>query len=229
MLEGTKHEKAVIVILTYIIGFTSGFIAFGVDGYQNDTNLHMLSQNEVQSVPFYDEMEQDQLLVGSGEENSGQPYDAIQNTDQVPLAEVQSETDGELVPMSRPIMYESGQLRVLTKEGPMVLSVHIDQLGETIPSELAFQGHHIEPPVYLPSPKGDYVYFCEQHLGTSNCTNLLFDKEALTIQYLQTDNKKLTTTKEQAASAYWAADGLHIGEFISESLSTPWRLIRKSN
>ncbi len=29
-LEGTKHEKAVLVVIAYIIGFTSGFIAFGI-------------------------------------------------------------------------------------------------------------------------------------------------------------------------------------------------------
>jgi hypothetical protein len=29
-LEGTKHEKAVLVVLAYIIGLTSGFIGFGV-------------------------------------------------------------------------------------------------------------------------------------------------------------------------------------------------------
>lgn len=29
-LEGTKHEKAVLVVLAYIIGLTSGFIGFGI-------------------------------------------------------------------------------------------------------------------------------------------------------------------------------------------------------
>jgi len=29
-MEGTKHEKALLVILSYIVGLTSGFIAFGL-------------------------------------------------------------------------------------------------------------------------------------------------------------------------------------------------------
>jgi len=30
-MEGTKHEKVVLVVLAYIIGFTSGLIAFGIN------------------------------------------------------------------------------------------------------------------------------------------------------------------------------------------------------
>ncbi|MFN3692804.1 MAG: hypothetical protein ACK4SL_01735 [Candidatus Paceibacteria bacterium] len=46
-LEGTKHEKAVLVVLAYIIGLTSGFIGFGI------SNHFSLETSEVVVAPDF--------------------------------------------------------------------------------------------------------------------------------------------------------------------------------
>ena len=206
MLEGTKHEKAVLVVLAYIIGLTSGFIGFGVNNYYQD-NLKSDKLETKQQAP------QSAPVLGTSDQAG-----------YVPPTEHPPEEEG----FSESVVYIDGQLTALTDEGHMVLSVHIDKLGEVIPEPLEIQGHHTQPPIYLASPEGKYVYFCEQHLGEDSCTNLLFDAEAVSIQYLQVEDKKFVTPVSQAATAYWAVDGLHIGEFISESISSPWRLIQKT-
>jgi hypothetical protein len=209
MLEGTKHEKAVLVLLAYIIGLTSGFIGFGINNfYQNESKFSTKHQQKMM-------------------EDFDYAAPVLRTTDKVgyfpPTG--QPPQDGEEVNL---VHYENGQLTVSTNDGPIVLSVHVDQLGDNIPELLALQGHHVEPPVYVVSPGGRYVYFCEQHLGVNGCTNLLFDKEAISIQYVQVRNEKLISPVSLAASAYWAAEGLSLGEFISESISTPWKLVPKS-
>ncbi len=207
MLEGTKHEKAVLVVLAYIIGLTSGFIGFGINNYFHDGfRNNMMDDTDMMEYS-------DSPVLGTSDKAgyvppSGQPPEG-------------SEGEGTVI-------YENGQLTAETDEGQMVLSVHIDQLGDTIPETLSVQGHHIEPPVYMASPEGKYVYFCEQHLGADDCTNLLFDSEAVSIQYVQVDDQKFSIPASQAASAYWAVDGLHIGEYTSESVETPWKLIKST-
>lgn len=181
MLEGTKHEKAVLVVLAYIIGLTSGFIGFGI------SDVYRIEATEISAA---------------------------------------EEVEGDNVDYS--VYYEDGQLVVQTKEGSVVLSVHIDKLGDEVPETLAIQGHHITPPVYLASPEGRYVYFCEQHLGADNCTNLLFDKETVVIYYIKLEDDTLVTPASMAASAYWSANGLNIGDYASKSPEEPWNLVQKS-
>jgi len=207
MLEGTKHEKAVLVLLAYIIGLTSGFIGFGINNlYQDSVKYTEITDSNM----VEEEYEKESPVLGTTNQAS-----------YIPEAEASS-------PDSDIVVYENGQLTAHTDEGHMVLSVHVDQLGDTIPESLAIQGHHTAPPVYLSSPEGRYVYFCEQHLGANDCTNLLFDKEAISIQYVQVNNSKFVTPVSQAASAYWAVNGLNIGQFTSESATTPWKLIPKT-
>lgn len=206
MLEGTKHEKIVLVVLAYIIGLTSGFIGFGINNYFHDRfHNNIMDDNDMMEY-------RNSPVLGAGDKAGYIP----------PSGQPPKEDGGE-----ESILYKNGQLTVLTEEGPMVLSVHIDQLGQSIPESLSVQGHHIEPPVYIASPEGKYVYFCEQHLGADDCTNLLFDSEAFSIQYVQVEDKKFSIPASQAASAYWAVDGLHIGEYTSESAEIPWKLIKK--
>lgn len=213
MLEGTKHEKAVLVVLAYIIGLTSGFIGFGINDYYQGNTEHkiMISEGEMMEYSNSDLNAETETVLGMSDMAS---YN-------LPTENPPETTAGGSV------VYEDGQLTAVTENGEVVLSVHVDQLGDAIPDILAAQGHHIEPPVYLVSPEGRYVYFCEQHLGSDDCTNFLFDTESVSIQYVQVNSQAYVSPVSQAASAYWAVDGLHIGEFISESLQSPWKLVEK--
>ena len=207
MLDGTKHEKAVLVVLAYIIGITSGFIAFGISNiYQNPDKKLQYNTEMSLSLPDVSMVELENLGA----------------TPEVEGSKRQSEIEGDSV------YYRDGQLSIPTKDGAIVLSVHVDMLGDSVPETLVVQGHHIQPPVFLASPEGRYVYFCEQHIGSKDCINLLFDKEAVTIQYVRVENKALITPASMAASAFWAVNGLNIGDYASESSDEPWSLVEKS-
>lgn len=59
-MEGTKHEKALLVVLSYIVGLTSGFIAFGL----TQSNQILETTDVVSSY------EGESQLVATTEENS---------------------------------------------------------------------------------------------------------------------------------------------------------------
>ncbi len=208
MFEGTKHEKIVLVILAYVIGLTSGFIGFGInDHYQYGSQRVM---GDMDMMEYFDE-EPSSTLPATGRAGYVSP------TTQPPEANT----------VEADVVYEDGQLLAMTNEGPVVLSVDVEQLGDSIPEALAVQGYHTEPPIFLASPEGKYVYFCEQHLGVDECTNFLFNINDVSIQYVQIEKRKFVSPTSQAASAYWALDGLHIGKYTSESVETPWKLVEK--
>lgn len=211
MLEGTKHEKVVLVILAYIIGLTSGFIGFGINSYSFN-NSHY---GKGEAMPMMDDypFPNDTPVLGTADKAGYVPPTGQPPTDDM---------------LDQAVTYENGQLIVATNEGYMMLSAHIDKLGDTIPETLAIQGHHTVPPTYLSSPDGRYVYFCEQHLGADDCVNLLFDKNTASIQYIQVENQKFNSSIAQAISVYWVTEGLHIGEYTSISATTPWKLVKNN-
>lgn len=201
MLEGTKNEKIVLVILAYVIGLTTGFIGFGI------SNIVYLEYNDQADYEVIDDLETaGHNLVGYIPPTSNPPTDV-------------NGSESE-------IAYKDGYLTIVSDDESLVLSVHTDKLGETIPDLLAEQGHHTVKPIYQLSPDGQYVYFCELHLGATDCTNLIFDKKTVTIQYLQSNQQKLFTSNALATKAFWADDGLHIGDYTSISPTTPWKLSR---
>lgn len=209
MLEGTKHEKAVLIVLAYIIGLTSGFIGFGVSDYY-----------VAESVKYT------QQVNAAKDEHSALDEVNMANPEQT--HDVSPDIQTPIETTNENIIYEDGELSIKTEEGDMILSVHINQLGDVIPDLLVTQGHHIEQPIYLSSPEGRYIYFCEQHLGEDECTNLIFDTESTSIQYVQAQNEKFASPISLAATAYWSVAGLHIGNLHSESATTPWKLVQNT-
>ena len=50
-MEGTRHEKTAILIAAYVIGFTTAFIAFGVNKMHDDTAQTVVAQNTFTKEP----------------------------------------------------------------------------------------------------------------------------------------------------------------------------------
>jgi hypothetical protein len=192
MLEGTKNEKAVIALIAYIIGLTTGFIAFS------------MTEKSVEKVIFYPTVATSQSTV-----------------DTVAVPVTADPTQNSSTPT---VEYKDGYLMVFSGEQQLVLSAHTDTLTDGVPDILLKQGHHTIEPVFSVSEDGRFVHFCEQHIDTTGCVHFVYDSQEVAIRYAEVEREKLITPLTMAASAYWAADGLHIGSYRSETAVTPWKL-----
>lgn len=203
-LEGTKHEKAVLIIVAYIIGFTSGFIAFGVSGTMRSGAPEMLVAPE-----------------------SFIPNDYTPPTSNPPDFEEAPVTDGgEEAPVDTGeiVSYTDGKLYATVKGERFVLSLHNDVMSTENVEGFSTQGIHAALPAYSASPDGRFVHFCEQQTDIAECTHFIFDTEANVIQPVSVNGERLITPDDVAKTAVWNETGLVIAQYKSYSADTPWKL-----
>ncbi len=197
-LEGTKHEKAVLVIVAYIIGFTSGFIAFGV--------ANLSSNNQVAEIPPV---------------TTGWPEGYMPPTEMPPMETMEMEA----MPLpDEAAYYQDGKLYATVGAERFVLSLH----SEIMPTEnvegFSTQGIHENLPKYAASADGRYVYFCEQQTTDPECTSFIFDVAKSVIQPVSIDGERLITPNEVAEDARWEGDRIVIGSYTSDAMDTPWKV-----
>jgi hypothetical protein len=197
-LEGTKHEKAVLIIIAYIIGFTSSFIAFGV-------------MKQYQEAPAL--LETTQVW----------PEGYTPPTEQPPLEEV-SAADMPASP-SEMATYEDGKLYATVEGERYVLSLSNDIMDVTNVEGFATQGIHEALPTYSASADGRFVHFCEQQTPADSCTHFVFDASRNVIQPLSLEGKSFITTVNEALSTVWNGDALRIAQYASVSQAEPWKMV----
>jgi len=203
-LEGTKHERAVIVVLAYIIGFTSGFIAF---------NLSDKSAN-VDKKDTYSEIISNEL-----ETEIEVLEDDIQTT-----SENNGEVLGEVVESNDFVFYNSDHLYVQTSQGMMVLSVHEKIFEGNVPQEFTEQGIHTEKPVFVANDSDSMVFFCEPQSDSESCMPFVFDARSVMIYPVTVNNTALSLAINEARSASWQGNQLALLSFVSNG-TTPWSLV----
>jgi hypothetical protein len=196
-LEGTKHEKAVLIVVAYIIGFTSGFIAFGISGGFRTTTVDAVAT----PAPFI-------------------PADYTPPTENPPLVEDLPATS----PVDEIVSYEEGKLYATVKGERFVLSLHNDVMSTENVEGFSTQGIHAALPVYSSSPDGRFVHFCEQQTEVAECTHFVFDTEANVIQPVSVNGRKLVTSDDIAKTAIWSTDGLLIERYRSYTADAPWKM-----
>ncbi len=197
-LEGTKHEKALLVILAYIVGMTSGFIAFGLtqDNYQ-----------ATEAQPIFQTEELTEMT--SSEDTANEP--AIPDKIDTVTA----------------VDYVDGRLQLHFAGETSLLSVEKSQLTAEVITTFSNQGAHVAVPAYTLSPDKKFLYFCEQHSNVDSCNNFVYDIYNKNIHYITTNNTKITTTNEQAKSAVWTSEGkLTILDQLSIDTNIPWKLVK---
>ena len=197
-IEGTKHEKAVLVILSYVAGFTAGFIIFG------------LSQNiSLQSESAYPEVVSADTL-----------------TETTPTSEVEmaGEELTETVDDSQQVLYKDGRLMANANGASVLLSAQLNTVDAETAKVFANQGVHEVIPNYQASPDGNYIYYCEQHTTTDACTNFVYSVTDQIIQYVTLDGVKLTSSAASAQTATWNGELLSIDNAQSLSADAPWKL-----
>ena len=212
-LEGTKHEKAVLVVISFIIGFTCAFIAFGLNEHhyfdyrfkQHDDDMRfdtvapsrLMPDGSVYTPP-----------TGNPPSNKPAPTD----------------TPADDASSSEPVSYVDGKLFAQVGEDRYVLSIQSSEMPNKDVKGFSTQGIHEALPAYKASPDGAYVYFCEQQTKSPECTNLVFDTKSRVIQFVTVDGKKLITPDTDAVAAAWDGNSLTIGTYKSATVDTPWKL-----
>lgn len=66
-MEGTRHEKIALIVIAYVIGFTSAFIAFGVNKINSEAKLIHIDETQAMNSDSA-EVHHSGLSVGVGEE-----------------------------------------------------------------------------------------------------------------------------------------------------------------
>lgn len=193
-LEGTKHEKAVLVVLAYIIGLTSGFIGFGItQGLATQTI-------EVTATPEF-------------------IPDGYTSPDTPPPSEEAAAPASEEV-----ARYEDGKLYAYVHGDRFVLSLSSEVMPVENVEGFATQGIHKKIPTYSTSADGRFVHFCEQQTDADECTHFIFDADENVIQPVSFDGKKFITSISDALTAAWQGDTITIGLYSSAAVATPWKL-----
>ncbi len=193
-LEGTKHEKAVLIVLAYIIGLTSGFIGFGISNHFS---------GETMEVAVAPDFIPEGYIPPTG--NPPGDTDATETTEEV-------------------ARYEDGKLYAYVNGDRFVLSLSNEVMPVENVEGFATQGIHKKLPVYSASDDKRFVYFCEQQTDADECTHFIFDANENVIQPVSVDGQKFITTISEALTAAWNGDTITIGQYSSASVATPWKL-----
>ena len=195
-IEGTKHEKAVLVILSYVSGFTARFIIFGLSSLQSARSV----ESVIYEVPAHNEV-------------------SVNTINQVE-APIEPETP---VPTEE-VMYKDGRLMANVNGATVLLSAQLATVDAETAKTFANQGVHQAIPKYQASDDANFVYYCEQHSDEDSCINFIYDVENQIIQYVTIDGKKLVSTAQTAQTATWSNGKLTIGNATTIDSATPWKL-----
>ena len=212
-MEGTKHEKAVIVLLAYIVGFTAGFIAFGVSKTNVPEEVIEVVANDTETLTQIaptKPVEQTELPISDSEKIEGELTDDYSN----PTGSGKGTQ----------AYYKNNRLFVSVEGKVNLLSVAKSKLTADVSSIFSNQGSHVAIPKYEVSPNGKYVYFCEQQTDVTECLSFVYDVANQIIQYVVADGKKVLISTEEAKKVTWKGNTLAIGVRSSEAAELPWKL-----
>lgn len=208
-MEGTKHEKAVLVILSYVVGLTSGFIGFGLT---QTTDV----ANEFPQTVLSTEVEQMNQEVTSPADES----------------EILESSKGSLDANSASktgvsVAYIDGRLTIDVNGSVQLLSVERSRLNLEAASYFTKQGTHVVEPIYVVSPDSNFMYFCEQSNAKDSCQSFVYDIENQMIHYVTKNGDKLVLPRAEAQRVQWNGSQLTFDDSTSDSTSIPWALTVK--
>lgn len=198
MNEGTRHEKAAIVAVSYIIGFTAAFILF--------TNF---------AVDTSDVYEMDGVVSTAAVVNAVPAKPA--KTEAVPA---------QLANTSKVATYNNGLLQVDVADQSNLLSFNVDNSDINADITTMTQGFHYGELTYSVSNDDKFVFFCERHeANAETCTGYVYDISADRIFPVAKSGAQPAISASSAAQASWVNEGLKIGSNYSASPTAPWVLI----
>lgn len=198
-IEGTPHEKALLVISSYIIGFVSAYIAF----------TYAFPVNGVQPTVTYVPMPPTQTATVVDSQTAAVPED------DAPTAAVVD------------VVYENQGLYLYgLADEPVLLSKHAEAVNVTHTSDMTLtekQGIHSAMPAYEYFADHELVYFCESYEDEESCVPYIYDLANTNLQVVQANESPITVPMQAAQDARVDSAGvLRIGEYTSTNPSEPW-------
>lgn len=205
-MEGSRHEKAAIVIASYLIGFVTAFIFL--------TNLNVISPIDTY-VPAYEASSA--AVIGST------PAPVSEEVPVVAITEVVTDT---VVDTDSLVVYNDGLLEVRRADGDRLLSFNPDTSSIKVELSTLKQGYHYGNVSYAVDATENYIFFCEKTTKDAEiCSGYVYDLKADKINQVSKNGSPVPITLKSAAETIWTALGLKIGSHYSENLTTPWIIV----
>lgn len=209
-MEGTKHEKVVILVLAYVVGFTSGFIAFGVATPDLETVTPVAVVESITSEVPMEEVATDLPVI---EEQA------------VTLSDDNAKDYIEpMYPQGTHVYYQNGRLFVSIDGNVNLLSIEKNRMAANVTDLFSSQGSHVAVPHYAISDDNKFVYYCEQQSSQDTCVSFVYDIANQTVQYVVENGQKLVLAASDAKKAVWSNATLLVGNGASISPETPWKV-----
>jgi len=188
-LEGTAHEKAVLVILSFIIGLTCGYIAF----YFQQGKEKMMT--EYYSVP---------VTVPAMDPTMATPGEVLGE---------ESQQTGITYYQDNFLYVESPEGQMVLSVHVDEFG------DEGVPDFLTQQGSHVIEPIVVEAPDGSAVFFCESNTSASECNAYVFMSDTATVYAAEVDWEPVVLTTAEAATATWTESGLGVAGFTAANAS----------
>lgn len=200
-----RHERALVMLATYAIGFTTAYISFGVAGTTTPMTANVYTA--VENIQTNEQVVESEPQVSD-------------NVEEDVVAEAE-----ELKPTSASLEYKEGKLEYLMNGNSILLSFNPEVSDIKLPATTLTQGYHYGDLVFSMFDFGRYVFFCEQHEAKAKvCTPYLYDTVANTIFTVSNQGSQLEITLEEAKNATYGTKGLQIGDYHSTNALTPQSL-----
>jgi hypothetical protein len=198
-MEGHRHERAALVLASYVIGFTTAFILYANITSNNETSIISVPTTEVNTASVI---------------NAAKP--TAESTNILPIEIVSPQT----------VMYTAGRLEVTKGENTVLLSFNPTVAGIDVDTADLTQGFHFGEVTYLMSPDNKFVFFCErQDVTNSACLGFVYDIDAETIYPVVKNGAPVLIGAASLETTQFTNSGLEIGTNYSANSLAPWVLI----
>lgn len=196
-IEGTAHEKALLVLFAYIIGFVSAFITFNYAlPPAADLDMKIVKVDSTASVASVASAPVETTVVGSN-------IRAVYENNGLYVYGLQSEP-------------------VLLSKNIASTELTYDQL----PTLADKQGFHSEIPAFEYFEQYGYLFFCEVYDDSDVCTPYLYDTERNVLRMVSVKGSSVEVSVAEARDVSMSgALGLQLGGYSSATLSRPWEVI----
>lgn len=195
-MEGSRHERAALVIISYFIGALTVFI-WAASQQLEKPSLGQQSAAVASAV----------LTTPGVSETSAAPVDTASAESPRPF-----------------VQYVDGVLEVNHQNDIRVLSFSGD-IGDGADPSFADQGRHVGELPYVVSPAEDFVFFCEvKSLEDDTCKPFIYDTLADTIYPVRKDGERVEIFTAAAKEASWTATGFTLGGVTAKTTLKPWQL-----
>lgn len=196
-MNAIRHEQAVLVVMAYVVGFVTAFIAFGVN--KSD------EAKQIVYTPTTNEVQANQVIEAT-EEESMAPVNNSANNASVAGA-----------------FYQDGMFTAVNNSEQVVLSVDSALMPDLATDpQFASQGLHQSPPEYVVSPNGAFIYFCEEYTTPGTCRSFVYDLAQDLIIPVTFAGERTEISLSDAATASWSNNTLLIADFATSGVNGTW-------